>query len=65
MIRVGICDDEKASREMVGGLLKEYFTEKGMEYRQAEFGSGKEFLERTEEIDILLLDIAMGEISGI
>lgn len=65
MIRVGICDDEKASREMVGGLLKEYFMEKGMEYQQAEYASGKEFLGRAEEIDILLLDIAMGEISGI
>lgn len=65
MIRIGICDDEKTSRRMVGELLREYFMEKGMEYLPVEYESGKEFLRRREKTDILLLDIGMGEVSGI
>ncbi len=65
MIKIGICDNEKASRKMLGELLKECFTEKGMEYQQMEYASGKEFLRRRDKTDILLLGIEAGEISGI
>ena len=65
MIKIGICDDERASRKVVGELLRGYFRDKNMECQQTEYGSGKEFLERAEETDILLLDIDAGEVSGL
>ncbi len=46
MIKIGICDDERASRKVVGELLRGYFRDKNMECQQTEYGSGKEFLER-------------------
>ena len=48
MIKIGICDDERASRKVVGELLRGYFRDKNMECQQTEYGSGKEFLERAE-----------------
>ena len=44
MIKIGICDDERASRKVVGELLRGYFRDKNMECQQTEYGSGKEFL---------------------
>lgn len=49
----------------MGELLRGYFRDKNMECQQTEYGSGKEFLERAEETDILLLDIDAGEVSGL
>ncbi len=65
MIKIGICDDEEVGRIMVRDLLEEYAMENGIEYQKREYKSGKDFLERAEGIDILLLDIKMDGISGI
>ena len=65
MIKVGICEDEKVSREAIAKMLEQYFSQKGINYQQKEYESGQSFMEEKEKTDILLLDIEMEGISGI
>lgn len=65
MIKVGICDDEKEFWDIIGEMLRFYFEEKGIDYQQKEYESGKAFMKEKDETDILLLDIEMKGISGI
>lgn len=65
MIKIGICDDEKMCREKLRMVVEEYFQNKEVEYQIKEYESGKEFIEQSEQVDVLLLDIAMEEVDGI
>lgn len=65
MIRVGICEDEKACREVIGRLVDAYFRKKGLAYEKKEYESGQSFLAQGEGTDLLLLDIEMEGMSGI
>lgn len=65
MIRVGICDDEQVFRDVLRNLTEAYMEELNIEYQIEEYESGIEVLESEEQINILLLDIEMDEISGI
>lgn len=65
MIRVGICDDEQVFRDVLRNLTENYMEELNIEHQIEEYESGIEVLESEEQINILLLDIEMDEISGI
>ncbi len=65
MIKVGICEDQKISREVMRNLLQQYFAEKGASYLLREYESAKAFMEQKEETDILILDIEMEGITGL
>ena len=65
MIKIGICDDEKISREQLKELLEQFFEKNSLGFQLWEYESGADFLERGEEIHLLFLDIEMNEMSGI
>lgn len=68
MLQIAICDDEKFYRDRIQKLLIDYLKEKSQDCTINLFPSGKEFLEKRENIvkyDIVFMDINMDEIDGI
>lgn len=65
MIKIGICDDEKISREQLKELLEQFFEENGLSFELWEYEAGEDFLNREEEINLLFLDIELEGMSGI
>ena len=65
-MNIGICDDQKEHRMELISFCERYFKDKTTEYKIYEYCSGEEFAaSSTDELDILLLDIEMDELSGI
>ena len=65
MIKVGICEDEKITRNFIARMLAQYFKSREIVYQLREYESGKEYIEQRDETDILILDIEMEGITGI
>jgi DNA-binding LytR/AlgR family response regulator len=63
MIRIGICDDERAVHEQVNAYLDAHTWEN--EFELVHFFDGQELLSYDDAIDILLLDISMPGADGI
>ena len=65
MLTIGICDDEKEIRDKIKNVVKKTMFDDDRDYRVKKFSSGEELLqENVGEIDILFLDILMGDING-
>ncbi|HBF6315120.1 TPA: response regulator transcription factor, partial [Clostridioides difficile] len=65
MIKVAICEDEKVHQELLIEYLQKLFNELSIDYDLCIFNSGEQLLENyPEDMDIFLLDIQMGELSG-
>lgn len=65
MLTIGICDDEKEIREKIKNIVEKTMFDDDRDYRIKTFSSGEELLqENVGEIDILFLDILMGDING-
>lgn len=65
MIRVAICEDEEVHTKIIYNYLKDILMDLTNQYEILEFNSGEQLLSNyPEQIDIILLDILMGEISG-
>lgn len=64
-IVIGICDDEMAAMLQVEKIVTDYVERVKKEAQVLLFQSGKELLERTEELHILFLDIEMPKMDGI
>ncbi len=63
MIKIGICEDEKEMQNLIESHLQNLL--KNREYKIEKYISGEELLQANfEDIDILLLDIQMGKLSG-
>lgn len=66
MIRIAVCDDESAIREVIAARLREYFPE---EVLISLFESGEMLLRAVREKDccyqLAVLDIELGEMNGI
>ncbi len=60
MYRIAICDDEKKIRDYLESLVL-----RQMECAVFQFFGGKELLDATQNFDMILLDISMGEMNGI
>ncbi|MBT9775179.1 response regulator [Clostridium sp. MCC353] len=65
-IRFAVCEDEKDAAEVLNGYIDTLCASLGEEAQIFVFNSGEELLENyPEKLDILLLDIKMGELDGI
>lgn len=68
MLRIGICDDSVDARCALSGLLEQYIEIEDLDCRIYEFSSGEGILRwmdrHTGELDLIFLDIEMGELNG-
>lgn len=65
MIRVAICEDEKETQCLIEDYVDNILKNINKEYKILKYSSGEELLEgNLKDIDILLLDIQMGQING-
>lgn len=60
-----ICDDEKAFRNEISGLVRKYMKSRNMEIYTDSYANGKELLKSEKEYDIIFLDYQMEGINGI
>ncbi len=65
MIRVAICEDERETQLLIENYIDDILKNINVEYNIQKYNSGEELLEENlKDIDILLLDIQMGQING-
>lgn len=65
MIRIAICEDEKEQQELLKNYIEKIFEGLSIKYSLDMFNSGEELLENySKDIDLILLDIQLGEING-
>lgn len=65
MIRIAICEDEKEQQELLKNYIEKIFEKLYIKYSLDIFNSGEELLEKySKDIDLILLDIQLGEING-
>ncbi|MGL5755797.1 MAG: LytR/AlgR family response regulator transcription factor [Paraclostridium sp.] len=65
MIKIVVCEDEKEQQELLKTYIDQIFEGLSVQYKMEVFNSGEELLESyPKDIDILLLDIQMGQING-
>ena len=68
MFRIAICEDEKAQREYLNGLIERWNVISGEKVSADTYSSAEQFLFETEgkaPYDLLLLDIQMGHMNGV
>lgn len=61
MMRIGICDDDPHMRAYLSALCAKILPEAAA----LEYQSGEDLLSETENFDILLMDVRMGEMDGL
>lgn len=65
MIKIAICEDEKETQLLIEDQLDNILKNINIEYEIQKYSSGEELLgSNLKDIDILLLDIQMGQING-
>lgn len=64
-IRIGICDDNEFAHDLVEGYTKEYCQKNGIDIEVIHYYSGEDLLNSKDDLDGLLLDIAMPDMDGI
>lgn len=68
MLRFGICDDSADSRCALRGTLEQLMEIRGLRFQIFEFSSGEGLLKwmdkHSGELELVFLDIEMGELSG-
>ena len=65
MIRIAICEDEKDTQLLIEDYIHNILKNINIEYEIQKYDLGEELLESNlKDIDILLLDIQMGQING-
>lgn len=65
MIKIGICEDEKEIQDLIETYLHSILKSINIDYEIKKYNLGEELLESNlKEIDILFLDIQMGQING-
>lgn len=64
MINTAICDDEKYFVDELHMRIENFFLDKHMEFRIAEYSNGKTLLEHGTDCDLLFLDVKMEEQDG-
>ena len=64
-MKVAICDDIREYRLALRAYVEEFFFQKHLPLQIFEFASGQEIVCSSEEFDIALLDIELGDLNGI
>lgn len=65
MIRIAICEDEKEQQKLLKNYIEKILEGLSIKYSLDIFNSGEELLEKySKDIDLILLDIQLGEING-
>lgn len=65
IITIAVVDDETIFRVLTRKKLEEVMSKLPFSFEIAEFSSGKQFLDAQKEFDIVFMDIAMPEVSGL
>ncbi|MCR5148500.1 MAG: LytTR family DNA-binding domain-containing protein [Eubacterium sp.] len=66
IISIAVCDDDLSCHHKMASFCDIFFKEKSVDYEFHSYYSGEEILEEHEKnIDLLFLDIEMGEVDGI
>lgn len=66
MLNIVICDDEQGFVHQLGGLLKRYGSESGVEIRIQVYYDGSELVKNyREDTDLIFLDIRMNQMDGL
>lgn len=66
-MKIAICDDERAQRELLKKYISEWSTLKHLQLQLVDFESSEAFLfhwEDDKSFDLLVLDIEMGQMNG-
>lgn len=65
MFRIAICDDESLYRDQLGKVLRSYAADHQQEFEILSYESADQLLlNYPKDLDVLLLDIAMGGVDG-
>lgn len=64
IFKLGICDDECMFRQKIRRYCEKFFSLNQYDFELIEYESGEELLNSKEKLDLLFLDIEMGETSG-
>lgn len=64
MLVIGICDDENCVLRMLGDKVDKYMKMQQVEYELRLFHTGQEVLENAENVDLLFLDVDLGDKDG-
>ena len=65
MFSIALCEDNSLQREELKNNLSKVLDEIGVEYKLLTFETGEDLLrEYPENLDMLFLDIQMGELTG-
>lgn len=64
-MKIGICDDLPIVRKQIADGISRFATKRNISIEFIYFASGAEVLNSTKEIDILFLDIELGDLDGI
>lgn len=65
LIKIAICEDEKEQQELLKSYIDQIFDGLSVKYELEIYNLGEELLDSySKDIDILLLDIQMGQING-
>ncbi len=67
-MRIAICDDEDAQRQLLKGYLEEWSKLSGISLEMKLFQSGENFMffwEEDKEYDLLIFDVGLGRMSGL
>lgn len=65
MLQIAVCEDEKADRENLIGILEPLLHQYAPEYQITNFGAGEELLASDNVFHLIFMDVVMGEKSGI
>lgn len=64
-LRIAICDDNASDRKNIRSLCDDYFSSQNIDTIYSEYSTGSAILEEKEKIDLLFLDIELGDMNGI
>lgn len=64
MIHIAICDDEPYMSDALRRMVSKFFRGKNIDIMISQFTGGEQLLHSQKEIDILFLDIQMGDMNG-
>jgi DNA-binding LytR/AlgR family response regulator len=63
-VNIGICDDDVDSQKVLMGLCEQYYKEREEDFKIRTFQSGTELVKSEETLELLFLDMELGDMTG-